>query len=407
MHLTLVNIVGVATIAFCVPFFLGFFPRLRIPSVTLELVAGIIVGPAVLNWIEPGPVVTVMSAIGVAFLLFLAGLELDLDVLKGAPLRRGSLSFVFTFALAFALIMPLVFARIVILSPLVIVIALSATSIGILVPVLRDTGHLNTPVGHFTLGGGSVAEVCTIGLLGVFFAGRDSSAPVSAVLLVVVLLLAVLLFAVLRYTVHWTPGRRIIDKLDESSAPVRVRFVVMILLGAAAMATYFGFEGILGTFVAGAIVAVVIRGDRHEEAIRSKLKVIGFGLFIPAFFVTSGLRFELDRIGGLEEIGRAALFFVVLVAIHTIPTVLYRPYLTWRECLASGLLQSTNLSFIVIAVAVGTELGQLREINGSALILAGLVSALVFPAVATTLLGGDKKEDGVDAMPKEFVPDGL
>src|SRR5262245_35541545 len=131
MHLTLVNLLGVATIAFCVPFILGFFPRVRIPAVTLELVAGSIVGPAVLGWIEPGPVVTVMAAIGVAFLLFLAGLELELDVLKGPPLVRGALSAVFSFALALVLMTPLGLSG-VILSPLLVAIALSATSIGIL-----------------------------------------------------------------------------------------------------------------------------------------------------------------------------------------------------------------------------------------------------------------------------------
>src|SRR5215510_3618688 len=103
MHVTLVNLLGVAIVAFFVPFILGFFPRVRIPSVTLELVAGIILGPAVLGWLEPGPVVSIMASMGVAFLLFLAGLELDLDVLKGAPLVRGSLSFILSFALAFAL----------------------------------------------------------------------------------------------------------------------------------------------------------------------------------------------------------------------------------------------------------------------------------------------------------------
>src|SRR3974390_3230878 len=107
MHLTLVNLLGVSLIGFFVPFILGFFPRLRIPSVTLELVAGIIVGPAVLGWIEPGPVVSDLAMIGVAFLLFLAGLELDLHVLNGTPLVRGSLGFGLSFALAFALMMPL------------------------------------------------------------------------------------------------------------------------------------------------------------------------------------------------------------------------------------------------------------------------------------------------------------
>jgi Kef-type K+ transport system membrane component KefB len=406
MHITLVNLLGVSIVAFCVPFVLGFFPRVRIPSVTLELVAGIVLGPAVLGWIAPGPVVSILASIGVAFLLFLAGLELDLHVLHGAPLVRGSLSFVLSFALAFALMMPLG-ARGFVLSPLLVAIALSATSVGILVPVLRDTGHLNTAVGHFTISGASAAEVGTIALLGVFFAGNETSAAVSALLLVVVAILAVLLLAALRYTLRWRPGQRIFDKLDESSAQARVRFAVMILLAAATLATQFGFEGILGTFVAGVVVAIVMRGDRFEHALRAKLKVIGFGVFVPAFFVTSGLRFELNRITGMAEVGRAAMFLAALIAIRTIPVLLYRPFLTWRECLASGLLQSTNLPFIVVAVTVGTELGRLRDFNGSALILAGLVSAAVLPAVATALLGGAKEETTVDARVRQVFQDSL
>jgi Kef-type K+ transport system membrane component KefB len=406
MHLTLVNLLGVATVAFCVPFILGFFPRLRIPAVALELVAGIIIGPAVLGWIEPGPVVSVMASIGVAFLLFLAGLELDLTVLKGPALVRGSLGFLLTFALAYAMMAPLG-AMGVILSPLLCAIALSATAIGVLVPVLRDTGQLDTPVGRFTMSGASAAEVGTIALLGVFFAGKQSSAAVSALLLAAVAVLAVLLLAALRYTVRWAPGRRILDRLDETTAQGRVRFAVMILLAAATLTMHFGFEGILGTFVAGIVVGIVVRRDRFEHALRSKLEAIGFGLFVPAFFVTSGLRFDLSRVKGAEEVQRAALFFVVLVLAHTIPAVLYRPFLTWRECVAAGLLQSTNLSFIVVAVAVGSQLGRIREMNASALILAGLVSALVLPSVASALLGGATGEARAGAQAKEMVTEGL
>jgi Kef-type K+ transport system membrane component KefB len=385
MHVTLVNLLGVATIAFFIPFILGFFPRARIPSVALELVAGIIVGPAVLNWIYAGPVVSVMSSIGVAFLLFLAGLELDVSVLKGPALIRGALSFLFSFDLALLLLVPLG-ARGIILSPLLVAIALSATSIGILVPVLRDTGQAQTPVGRFTMSGASAAEIGTISLLGVFFAGHQTSAAVSALLLAVVAVLAVLLLAALRYTRNWAPARLILDRLDDTSAQARVRFAVMTCLAAAAVAMQFGFEGILGSFVAGIVVGIVVRHDRFEQALRTKLEAIGFGLFVPVFFVASGLRFDLQSIKGWAEIERAGLFFAILVAVRTIPAVLYRPYLTWRECLASGLMQSTNLSFIVVSVAVGTQLGRLREMNATALILAGLVSSLVLPTLATMLL---------------------
>ena len=240
--------------------------------------------------------------------------------------------------------------------------------------------------------GASAAEVGTIGMLGVFFAGNGLSAGLSALMLAAVAVLAVLLLAVLRYTLRWAPGRRILDRLDETSAQARVRFAVMIFLGAAAGATTFGFEGILGSFVAGILVGVVMRRDRFEHALRTKLEAIGFGLFVPSFFVATGLRFELDRIQGLAEIERAGLFFAALIAIRTIPAVLYRPHLSWRECLASGLLQSTNLSFIVVTVAVGTQLDRIMDVNAAALILAGLVSALVLPTVAFMLLGGSKAE---------------
>ena len=406
MHLTLVNLLGVALIAFFVPFVLGFFPRVRIPSVALELVAGIIIGPAVLGWIEAGPVVTVIATIGVAFLLFLAGLELDLDVLTGPPLVRGALSFLVSFALALALMTPLG-ARAVILSPLLVAIALSATSLGILVPVLRDTGQMNTAVGRFTMSGASASEVGTIALLGIFFAGKNSSAGVSALLLALVAVMAVLLLAALRYTVRWTLGRRVLDRLDETTAQGRVRFAVMILVAAAALAMRFGFEGILGSFVAGIVVGIVVRKDRFEHALRTKLEAIGFGLFVPAFFVVTGLRFELSRITGVAEVARAVLFFAALIAIRTVPAFLYRPYLTWRECLASGLLQSTNLSFIVICVTVGTELGQLREINGAALILAGLASAVLLPAAAAVLLGGTTQEARAHGQAEAVWQEGL
>jgi len=390
MQLTLVNLLGVSVIAFLVPCVLGLFPRCRIPATAMELVAGILVGPSVLGWIEAGPVVKVMATIGVAFLLFLAGLDLHLKVLTGPPLLRGSFAFLVSFGLAYALMAPLG-AKGVILSPLLCSVALSATSLGIVSPYLRDLGQSHTPVGRFTMSTASIAEVCTIGLLGVFFAESNASAAVSALLLALVAVLGVLLVAVLRLTQRWAPGRIILDKLDDTSAQSRVRFSVMVFLAAAAVTMQFGFEGILGSFLAGIVVRLLVRGDRFESSLRIKLEGIGFGLFVPAFFVTTGLEFELSRFG-FAEMGRSLLFLAALLVIKTVPTVLYRPFLTWRECLASGILQSTNLSFIVVSVAVGKNLGLMREINGAALIMAGLASALIFPSLGARLLSHTKPE---------------
>lgn len=387
MEISLVNLFGVAVIAFAVPFMLGFFPRLRVPPIVLELIAGIIVGPAVLGWIEPGPVVRTMSAIGVAFLLFLAGLELDLDVLKGPPLILGALSFGLSLLVAAGLTVPLGSAGLI-LSPLLVSIALSATAVGIIVPVLRDTGQLDSPTGRFTIGGASVAEFGTIALLGIFFAGEGASPAREAVALACVAVIAVLLLAALVRASEWRSGTAVFDRLDDTSSQVRVRFAVMLLLGAAALTAAFGFEAILGTFLAGIVFGIAIKGAKHEHALRTKLEATGFGFFVPVFFVASGLRLNVEGIFSPVELGRIALFLVILLVVRGLPAVIYKKHLSWRETGAAGLLQSTNLSFIVVAVAVGTELGIIKQVNGSALIIAGLLSAVTFPAAAQALLGG-------------------
>lgn len=385
--ISLVNLLGVSVIAFLVPFTLGFVPRLRVPSIVLELLAGYVFGPAVLGWIYPGPVVAIISTIGVAFLLFLAGMEIDLGSLRGAPLKLGAVGFVLSFVIAAALTLPLGAANVV-LTPLLIAIALSATSVGIIIPVLRDTGQLDSPTGTFTVAGATVAEFATIALLGVFFSGPGTSSMIEALLLAVLAVLAVLLLLGLSRIWKWEPGRAVTSRLDDTSSQVRVRFAVMILLGSAVVAASFGFEAILGTFLAGAVLAIIIRGDQFEKPFRQKLEAVGFGFFVPAFFVTSGMRLDLSSINSPSAIGRVALLFVMLLVIRGLPALLYRSHLTRRETLAAALLQSTNLSFIVVAVTVGLEIDRIRPVTGSALVLAGLFSAVIFPAAAQMLLGG-------------------
>ncbi len=136
------------------------------------------------------------------------------------------------------------------------------------------------------------------------------------------------------------------------------------------------------------MLAIIIRGDKFEEPFRRKLEALGFGFFVPAFFVTSGMKLDLSSINSPSAVGRVALLFVMLLLIRGVPALLYRSHLTRRETLAAALLQSTNLSFIVVAVTVGQEIDRIRPVTGSALVLAGLLSAVIFPAAAQMLLGG-------------------
>jgi len=198
----------------------------------------------------------------------------------------------------------------------------------------------------------------------------------------------VLLLTALSRAWKWEPGRAVTSRLDDTSSQVRVRFAVMILLASAVVASQFGFESILGTFLAGAVLAIIIRGDKFEKPFRRKLEAMGFGFFVPAFFITSGMKLDLSSIDSPSAVGRVALLFAMLLLIRGLPALLYRSHLTRRETLAAALLQATNLSFIVVAVTVGEEIGRIRPVTGSALVLAGVLSAVIFPASAQLLLGG-------------------
>lgn len=387
------NLLGVSIVAFTVPFVLGFLPRVRIPTVVVELLVGVLVGPAMLGWVHPDEVVSLMATLGVSFLLFLAGLELDLGVLRGRPLKLGGIGFLCSVVIALAALIPLGAADIV-LTPSLVAIALSATSVGIVIPALRDAGRLDSPAGLFTVAGGSVAEVGTIAMLAVLFSTGGGSPALEAMLLVVVAGLALVALRLLRRFAESAEAMRVFLRLDESSSQVRVRLAVVLMLAAVVIATRFGFEAILGAFLAGAVLAIVVSTWEQQERFRSKVEAVGFGFFVPVFFITSGMNFDLWGLLNPAELVRIPLFLAILLAARALPALLYRKDLSARETAAAGLLQATNLSFIVVVAHLGAELGEVRKVTGDALITAGLLSALLFPALASRLLG--RAERGTD-----------
>src|SRR5690242_9424200 len=172
------GLLAVAIVAAAVPIVLGFFPQLPVPASVLAILAGILIGPAVLGWVHTDDAINVLAKLGVAFLLFLAGLELDFRVLRGKPLRYGAVSFVASLVIGLVLAFPLYGAD-AIVNPLLVAIILSATSLGIVVPVLKDAGKLDTPLSAFIVAACSVAEFGSIVVLSMFFSGAGSPQPVE------------------------------------------------------------------------------------------------------------------------------------------------------------------------------------------------------------------------------------
>ncbi|MDP9295681.1 MAG: cation:proton antiporter, partial [Actinomycetota bacterium] len=180
-------------------------------------------------------------------------------------------------------------------------------------------------------------------------------------------------------------------RLQDTTAQIRVRGAVALLIGSVALAERFGLETILGAFLAGAILSVLDRDAMmtHPQ-FRVKLEAIGFGFLIPIFFISSGLRFDLHALfASASTVARVPLFLLALLIVRAAPAWFYRSVLDGRQVAAAGLLQATSLTFIVAASQIGVELGVIGNATGAALIAAGLLSVLIFPIVALTLLDRD------------------
>jgi Kef-type K+ transport system membrane component KefB len=382
-----VNLFAVAAIALVAPLLIAFAPpTLRIPAVVLEIVAGIVVGPSVLGWVDADLPVQIVSLLGLAFLLFLAGLEIDVHQLRGPGLRVALLGYAVTILIGLAAGAGFGLAGWV-ASPVLVAITLSATSLGLVVPVLKDAGRLGGALGQTVVAASSVADFAAVLLLSLLFSTAEGSTASRVVLLVMFVLVVALTAAVLLVTERSKGLGRAVRRLQDTTAEIRVRGAVTLLVAFVALAQAFGLESILGAFLAGVVVGLLDRDTSSHPRFRVKLEAIGYGFLIPAFFVTSGIRLDLS--GLLDDpaaLARVPLFLAALLAARGLPALLYARRFDRRSVLAAALLQATSLPFVITATQIGVLTGLMSPVTAAALVCAGLLSVLFFPAVAVGLL---------------------
>jgi Kef-type K+ transport system membrane component KefB len=259
----------------------------------------------------------------------------------------------------------------------------------VLIPVLKDAGESGTPLGQLVIAGGSIADFGAIILLSIFFTGEGGTGS-TLLLIGSLLVLAGAVLLVVRGAEHSMRIRADLLRLQDTTAQIRVRGAMVLLIAFAAIAQRLGLEVILGTFAAGAVLTLLDRDEvmTHPQ-FRSKLEAVGFGLFIPVFFVTSGVRYDLDALlASTSTILMVPIFLAALLAVRGIPALLYRHVLGARQALIAGLLQATSLPFIVAATAIGLQLKLIDAAGSAALIAAGLLSVVVFPVTGLAFLHG-------------------
>lgn len=396
-----VNLLIVLVIAVAAPLALGFVPRLRVPAVVLEIVLGIVVGPSGLGWVDVDLVVQIVSLLGLAFLLFLAGLEIDVRALKGSVLGGAVVGYVLTMAIGLAAGVGFDAAG-WLTSPLLLAICLSATSLGLVVPLLKDAGQVDSPIGQTTIAASSIADFAAVLMLSLLFSSSQGGTGSRVLLLGLFVGLVALVAVSVGLTGRSARLGDVLLRLQDTTAEIRVRAAVALLIAFVVLAERFGLESILGAFMAGAAVGLLDRDSTSHPHFRAKLEAIGYGFVIPVFFVTSGLRLDVTGlVSSPSALARVPVFLLALLAARGLPALLYVRRFGVRPSIAAGLLQATSLPFIVTATQIGVVTGLMRPVTAAALVCAGLVSVLVFPATALSLLGPDVRESPESPSPVE------
>jgi Kef-type K+ transport system membrane component KefB len=383
VEITRDSILVVACVAALAPILADLSGRLRVPVVVAEIVLGIAVGPELLDLAHSDDLIEALSVFGLAFLFFLAGLELDFERIAGAPARLGAAGWATSLAVGTAIALAL-WATGTIDAPILVGLALTTTALGTLMPILRDSGILGERIGPYVVGAGAAGELGPLVAVSIVLAVESGDPARTSLLLV----FAAVAIGAAVLAVRARPARvvRLVEATMGTSGQLAVRLSLLLLVALVVVAADLGLDVVLGAFAAGIIVGLVIREtDAHE--FRSKLDAVGFGFLVPIFFITTGLDYDLDALlEGASAIVFVFVFAALFLVVRGLPgLLLYRGELGRDERRTLAVLSAAGLPLIVAITEIGTEVGVMSTEEAVSLVGAGMLSVLVYPIVALAI----------------------
>jgi Kef-type K+ transport system membrane component KefB len=354
-----------------------------VPSVVVELILGVLIGPQVVG-LEVTEFIRFFSALGLGMLFFFAGYEIDLKRIAGMPLRLALLGWGLSLALAYSIGGVLAAAGVV-LSFLYTGSALATTAIGTLIPILGDSGALKTRFGTYLLGAGAVGELGPILLLTLFLSsgGTLHNAAILIGFIALAVLVAVLATRSSGHTLE------LFERTIEKSSQLAVRWIVVLVFALAYLASELGLDLLLGGFAAGLITRQVLK-ERDVPGFDSKLTGVAFGLFVPFFFVASGMQLDIDAMfSSVSGVLKIFLFFALFLVVRGTPALLlYRGVLGARERVSLALFTATQLPLVLAITTLAHETGHMRSSTAASLVGAAVLSTLVYPILGLRVHAG-------------------
>jgi len=385
----LVELFAVVAVAAMAPLVAALIPHQRVPQVVLLILGGILIGPDGLG-LEPLQEVELVANLGLGFVFLLAGFEIDP---AGLFARAGKLALMaWATAAVLATVAVGALAALGYVRAFVpVALALTTSALGTVLPILREQGMLDSAMGRYFLASGATGELLPILAIAVFL-GVNSR--IAALVSIAAIALIALALALAPRMLHGRRLTHIVAEGADTTGQTTLRWSLLLLIGLLVLAGEFGLDVVLGALLAGAVLRRWAPGDRR--ALESKLDAVGYGFFIPVFFVVAGMRVDLASI--VESPERLFVFLALLLMVRGLPVlVIYRRALDIRQRTQLMLLTATTLPLIVALTEIGLNNGTMLPENAAALVGAGVLSVLVFPFAAVFMDRPDERAPEVEA----------
>jgi Kef-type K+ transport system membrane component KefB len=355
--------------------------RIAPPVVVLELLLGILIGPHGFDLASTDEFSLFFANLGLGMLFYFAGYEINFDRIRGAPVRLGGWGWLMSIAIAYAA--GGVLALLGVVDSLVYTgSAMATTAIGTLIPILRDTGEMRTRFGTYLLGAGAVGEFGPI-LLVTLFLSTGHPLREAVILIAFVAIAVTIALLSMGVVLRELP---MIERTLEASDQLAVRVTVVLIFGLVGLAGHLHLDILLGGFVAGMITRAALHGQ-EVAVFDSKLTAVGFGFFVPFFFIYSGMNFDLEALGNLGAALKLAMFFVLFLVVRGAPALLlYRRALQPRQRVAMAFYCATELPLVVAITTLAIDAGEMKTSTAAGLVGAAMLSTLVFPFLARGFL---------------------
>lgn len=362
-------------------------PLLRIPSTVGYLMFGMLLQIHMFhltseetNWMNH------LADFGLLFLMYVSGMEVDVRQLRPSKWKENGQSvlpmglsiFCMTLLVSFGISLLLCHFTPPRTNPYMLALLFSTTSLGVILPILEEAKLLHQSFGQSLLVSALIADFLTMLLLSMFISSQTSGSWTQVLLTLAIVPFACIIYIVLR-SVQRSPWLR----RFAGDVQIRIRAIIALLAVTAALADFTGAEPILGSFLVGMLVSAL--PFSFKEKLRDYSHGIGYGFFIPLFFISVGLDFDFHSLRSTEAIIWIPALIAVAFVVKIVPALHMVRHFGWRQALAGGFLLSARLSLIAAAAQIGVQIGALPQTFADAIILVAIFTSMVAPILFVSL----------------------